>query len=98
MKYDLTMSFICPIWGIYYDLLCVPKPTCLLNCLFATGVPETDGVIKPFLTRLKDWGEVNYKCQGFRVRGICIWGTGQYVLVWIFLSGEGLGRSIKLCV
>ncbi|XP_055865606.1 beta-1,3-galactosyl-O-glycosyl-glycoprotein beta-1,6-N-acetylglucosaminyltransferase-like [Biomphalaria glabrata] len=46
------------------------------------GVPETDNddsMIKPFLTRFKNWGEK--LCAGHWVRGICILSTGDLPLL-----------------
>ncbi|XP_052806391.1 beta-1,3-galactosyl-O-glycosyl-glycoprotein beta-1,6-N-acetylglucosaminyltransferase-like [Mya arenaria] len=37
------------------------------------GIPETDGDIKPFLARYKNWGE--RKCHGKRVRAVCVNGA-----------------------
>ncbi|XP_052805494.1 N-acetyllactosaminide beta-1,6-N-acetylglucosaminyl-transferase-like [Mya arenaria] len=39
------------------------------------GLPETDGDIKPFLARYKNWGE--RKCHGKRVRLVCVNGAGD---------------------
>ncbi|XP_025105616.1 beta-1,3-galactosyl-O-glycosyl-glycoprotein beta-1,6-N-acetylglucosaminyltransferase-like [Pomacea canaliculata] len=48
------------------------------------GPPETDALIKPFLTRFKNWGThlFGYKCAGgLRVRQVCILSTGDLPLL-----------------
>ncbi|KAK3601140.1 hypothetical protein CHS0354_019133 [Potamilus streckersoni] len=48
------------------------------------GEPETDPVLKPFLTRFKNWGEgiFDWPCRGMRVRYICVFGVGDLPLLY----------------
>ncbi|KAJ8315950.1 hypothetical protein KUTeg_005964 [Tegillarca granosa] len=47
------------------------------------GEPETDSVIKPFLTRFVNWGTplFDWKCHGKRVRMVCIFGVEDIPLL-----------------
>ncbi|KAJ8315953.1 hypothetical protein KUTeg_005967 [Tegillarca granosa] len=47
------------------------------------GEPETDSVIKPFLTRFVNWESTpfGWKCYGKRVRSVCIFGVEDIPLL-----------------
>ena len=51
--------------------------------LFVLGNPESHKLLKPFITRFKNWGSppFDWPCHGQKVRSICIFGMGDLPLL-----------------